>query len=386
MEDKLTFEELYAAYLLCVKNKKKKNGTYDFVNDELCQNLIILLDELNNRTYVPKASNCYVITDPALREIYAAQFSDRIVQHFYMSQINDILDDSLVDSCSSCRVGKGTDYALGLLKKYIMEVSDYGKKDCYYLKIDLSGYFMSIDRKQVSDKFYNLIDTKYKGKHKNLLLYLTSIIFKNNPSLNCNYKCSDTIRNIIPDRRKLNKESRFGMAIGNLAAQAASNLNLNDFDKFVINDLNLNKYIRYVDDIVIISNDKNKLINSLFIIKDKLKESNQIINKKKTKINTVYTGVSFLGKITYPYGYQKPSKKVIIRTYNKGYNIKYNNINNLISKVNSQIGSLKRYNCKKLIINYSKIVLDRSNDIYFDINKLIFKKIYNLYKKTTLFI
>ena len=303
-----------------------------------------------------------------------------------MSQINDILDDSLVDSCSSCRVGKGTDYALGLLKKYIMEVSDYGKKDCYYLKIDLSGYFMSIDRKQVSDKFYNLIDTKYKGKHKNLLLYLTSIIFKNNPSLNCYYKCSDTIRNIIPDRRKLNKDSRFGMAIGNLAAQAASNLNLNDFDKFVINDLNLNKYIRYVDDIVIISNDKNKLINSLFIIKDKLKESNQIINKKKTKINTVYTGVSFLGKITYPYGYQKPSKKVIIRTYNKGYNIKYNNINNLISKVNSQIGSLKRYNCKKLIINYSKIVLDRSNDIYFDINKLIFKKIYNLYKKTTLFI
>lgn len=374
MEDKLTFEELYNAYLLCVKNKKKKNGTFAFVNDQLCQNLIILLDELNNRTYVPKASNCYVITDPALREIYAAQFSDRIVQHFYMSEINDILDNLLVDGCSSCRCGKGTDYALGLLKKYVMEVSNVGKKDCYFLKIDLSGYFMSIDRKQVSNKFYNLINTKYKGKHKSLLLYLTSIIFENNPSLSCNYKCSDTIRNIIPDRRKLNNDSRYGMAIGNLTAQAASNLNLNDFDNFVINDLNLNKYIRYVDDIIIISNSKDKLVKSLFMIKDKLKECNQTINRKKTKINTVYFGVSFLGKITYPYGYQKPSKRVIIRTYNKGYNIKYNNINSLISKVNSQIGSLKKYNCKKLIINYSKIVLEEINDICFDINKLTFKK------------
>ena len=51
------------------------------------------------------------------------------------------------------------------------------------IKIDLSGYFMSIDRKQVSDKFRNLIVEKYKGKHKELLLYLTPVIFENNPAV-----------------------------------------------------------------------------------------------------------------------------------------------------------------------------------------------------------
>ncbi len=75
------------------KNKKRKAGTYDFLNENLCKNLIEVFDSLNNRTYMPKPSNCYVITDPALREIYAAQFSDRIVQHFYMKEVEEILEE-----------------------------------------------------------------------------------------------------------------------------------------------------------------------------------------------------------------------------------------------------------------------------------------------------
>ena len=107
------------------------------MNEDLCKNLIELLEELNSRTYIPKQSNCYVITDPALREIYAAQFSNRIVQHFYMKEIEDILDDEIIDGCCSCRKERGTDYALNLLKKYLTEASNKGKKNCFFLKIDL---------------------------------------------------------------------------------------------------------------------------------------------------------------------------------------------------------------------------------------------------------
>lgn len=42
MEDKITFDELYNAYLLCLKNKKRKIGTYTFANDDLCMNLMEL--------------------------------------------------------------------------------------------------------------------------------------------------------------------------------------------------------------------------------------------------------------------------------------------------------------------------------------------------------
>ena len=365
MEEDLSFEELYNAYLSCLKRKKNKVGTYSFVNTDLCKNLINLLDSLNNRTYTPKSSNCYVVTDPTYREIFAADFSDRVVQHFYMKEINNILESELVTGCCSCRVGKGTDYALKLLKDYVVNVSNHGKKDCYFLKIDLSGYFMSIDRKIVSDKFIKLINDKYKGKHKDLLLYLTPIIFLNNPSLNCNYKCSSRLRELVPERRTMKQNSECGLAIGNLTAQAASNLNLSDFDKFVTKYLGLTNYVRYVDDIIIVSYSKERLKECFSLIIDKLKETNQIVNTKKTKIDTAYHGIPFLGRVTYPYGYQKPSKKVISRNLLK--TIKFDNKLSLLSSLNSNIGILKKYNCRRLIFEYVDKIIDKINNIiYFD--------------------
>ena len=375
MEEKLTFEELYEAYQLCLKNKKRKIGTYNFVNENLCKNLIDLLDKLNNREYYPQPSNCYIITDPALREIYAAQFCDRVVQHFYMKEVQKLLENELIEGCCSCRVGKGNDYALKLLKKYLEETSKKGTRDCYFLKIDLSGYFMSINRKQVSDKFYELIKSQYKGKHRQLLLYLTPIIFENNPAIDCIQKCNERMIRKVPERRKMNPNSEYGMAIGNLTSQAGSNLNLNDFDNYVVRELKLEKYVRYVDDIVIVSEDKKKLFEVLPLIYQKLKETNQIINKTKTKIDTAYHGVHFLGKISYPYGYQKPKKTTIIRTYRKARDIKYKSIENLVAKANSQIGVLKNYNCRKLILNYSELLKIKTDKILaFNKEKMVFEK------------
>lgn len=147
---------------------------------------------------------------------------------------------------------------------------------------------MSIDRKQISKKFKELITNEYDGKHKELLLYLTPVIFENNPAQNCKYKCNENMRKKVPERRKMDANSEYGMAIGNLTAQAASNVNLGDFDNFIVTELGLKQYVRYVDDIVIIWNNKNKLIDSLQLIKEKLLETNQKVNEKKTKIDTAY--------------------------------------------------------------------------------------------------
>ena len=45
MSENLPFEEIYEAYMLCLKNKKRKQGTYTFVNENLCKNLMELVDE-----------------------------------------------------------------------------------------------------------------------------------------------------------------------------------------------------------------------------------------------------------------------------------------------------------------------------------------------------
>ena len=223
MGDFLSFSELYYSYELCLKNKKKKSGTYNFVDSNLCQNLYDLLEEINNRKYVPSSSNCYVVKYPAYREIFAAQFKDRVVQHFYMNELGDILNAKLVKGCSSCIKNRGTAYALGLLKKYVLELSKNGTEKCYYLKIDLSGYFMSIKREIVCNKFLDLINQDYKGKHKELLLYLTPIIFLNNPVDNCIYKC---IEKIDLDKSKDLSNNYFDEKNGRLDIRATLNGNI----------------------------------------------------------------------------------------------------------------------------------------------------------------
>ena len=91
------------------------------------------------------------------------------------------------------------------------------------------------------------------------------------------------MRKQVPERRKMKKDWKYGMAIGNLTAQAGSNLNLCDFDNYVIKELKLEKYVRYVDDLVIIADNKSKLISSIQLIKQKLKETQKKIKKKKQK-------------------------------------------------------------------------------------------------------
>ena len=230
---------------------------------------------------------------------------------------------------------------------------------------------MSIDREIVNNKFEKLIKEKYKCKYKNLLLYLIPIIFLNNPALNCIYKCSDKVRNMVPERRRMKSNSICGLAIGNLVSQTASNLNLSDFDKFVTKDLGLINYVRYVDDIIIVSDSKERLKECFPLIIDKLKETNQIVNTKKTRIDTVYHGISFLGRITYPYGYQKPSKKVISRTLLK--KIKYRDKLSLLSSLNSNIGILKNYNCRRLIFEYVDKILNKLSIVSFNKDLIKFR-------------
>lgn len=175
----------------------------------------------------------------------------------------------------------------------------------------------------------------------------------------------------------MKQDAEYGMAIGNLTAQAASNLNLAEFDSYVVNELKLDNYVRYVDDIVIISNNKMKLFKALPLIIKKLGETHQTINKKKTRIDTAYHGVPFLAKVSYPYGYQKPTRQVAKRVWQKAKEIQYDEPGKLLAKTNSQVGSLKRYNCNKLVLQYVNLLSEEvKKEIEFDkeANKFCLKR------------
>lgn len=346
----ITFDRIYRAYLDCVKRKQFTPSALEFSYGCLCENLQELVDDINNRTYTHSVSSVFVITYPTPREVYCAQFRDRVVQTFFKEEIENILDITLIENTASCRIGKGTSFALQVIKKQTKEITCSGTKEAYYLKIDLSGYFMSLNRELITQLMIDLINDKYVGLYKEELLYLAPIIYLNNPSINAIVKSPLRLWNLVPQRKRLKPNSIYGEAIGNVTTQYGSNLNLNSFDHYCIEQLGLTNYIRYVDDIIIQHKDKNYLYYCLPLIENKLLETGQIINKNKTIIDTCYHGVKFLGKITYPYGYQKFTKETKARTIKQAREIIYDE--NLLSRLNSCIGRFYYYASYNLLQDY----------------------------------
>ena len=339
----ITFERIYTAYENCVRKKGKSTSALQFSYADLVDNLQSIVDDLNNRTYVHGRSSCFVNLDPCPREIFAAQFRDRVIQHFYCEELEPVFNRILIANTTSCRKNKGTDYALKVLHDDLVRLTDKGKKDCYFLKIDLSGYFMSIDRNNIIQLMLDLIEKEYHGEYKDLLLYLAPIIYGNNPAKDKIVKCNPEIFDLVPERKRMNPEGNKGLAIGNITAQVGSNLYLNEFDHYCVEELKAEGYVRYVDDIIILMQDGLKLKQKIPEIFAKLEASGTTVNKQKTICDTVYHGVKFLGKVSFPYGYQRQAKHSAGRLIKAAKNMTIDE--NLLSRLNSQIGRLKHYSC-----------------------------------------
>ena len=80
------------------------------------------------------------------REIFAADFRDRVVHHLIIGKLNHLFEKQFIYDSYSCRVGKGTHFGIQRIDKFIRQCSSNYTKDCYILKLDLQGFFMSIHK------------------------------------------------------------------------------------------------------------------------------------------------------------------------------------------------------------------------------------------------
>ena len=132
----VTYEELYKAYLDCRKRKRNTRNEIIFeINENI--NLLNLYYELNECTYLVGNSICFIVKKPVYREIFAADFRDRIIHHLFINRIIKYIEQEFIDDAYSCRVGKGTKYGVERLYENIKECSNSFTDDCYILKCDL---------------------------------------------------------------------------------------------------------------------------------------------------------------------------------------------------------------------------------------------------------
>lgn len=154
MSSIFTLKKLFRAYEECKKGKKNTNNALKFELDKE-KNLVKLLQELQSRRYEISRHICFIVTHPTSREIFAADFRDRIVHHLLCNEIQDIFEADFISRSYANRKGKGTHQAVRQLRKDIQQVKSKTGGG-YYLKLDVESFFRSINK----DTLYSIVENK----------------------------------------------------------------------------------------------------------------------------------------------------------------------------------------------------------------------------------
>ncbi len=292
-----TYEKLYNAYLDCRKMKRKTINALKFEMD-LENNLSGLHRELVNDAYAPGRSICFVVTEPAPREIFAADFRDRIVHHLFVREMIDQAEKMFIFDSYACRAGKGTHKAVKRLNRYISRVSRNNKAQAWYLKIDISSFFVSIDKEILFDILLGMIDRhKRPDGWKADMAKLAEIIIFHQADENYLMKGDKNLFRLIPPHKSLFFQDRSrGLPIGNYSSQFFANAYLNGVDQFIKRELRCRFYLRYVDDLILLTDNREQLKFWLRAIGDYARKNLLLsINPRKIIIQPVGRGLDFLG-------------------------------------------------------------------------------------------
>ena len=329
----ISVKNLFSAWKEFKKGKLKKQDIARF-SVELEEEVFRLNKELAGFVYSHGAYMHFVICDPKRREVYKALPRDRLLHHAIYRVLWPLFDKGFIYESFSSRVDKGMHKAHKCLKRYAWKLSGNDTREVWTLKCDIRKFFDSVD-------------------HSILLNILSKKLDENTMWL---------VRQIISS---FSKSSGKGLPIGNLTSQLFSNIYLNEFDQFVKRKLRVKYYIRYADDFILISNNKNYLITLVPILSEFLKQRLALImHPDKIIIRKWNQGVDFLGHVIFPH-YEILRTKTRKRILNKVYKRNKELISGKISSISlsqslqSYFGMLKHCRGHKLKRMIRKIVGNR---------------------------
>ncbi|MBI4092898.1 MAG: group II intron reverse transcriptase domain-containing protein [Candidatus Kerfeldbacteria bacterium] len=250
-----------------------KRGRHDVQGFEmrLMQNIFSLHRDLRSKTYQHSTYESFNISDPKPRNIHKASVRDRLLHHAVYRMLYPFFDRTFIADSYSCRLNKGTHKALRRFRMMTYQVSKNNTKTCWVLQCDIKKFFASINQRVLLD-----ILSQYISDQRILTL----------------------LRNII---ESFSMSAGTGLPLGNLTSQLLVNVYMNEFDQFVKHKLKAKYYIRYADDFVLISDDRDWLMNLIPQIREFLTEKLRLtLHPNKVSVKTLASGVDFLGWVHFP--------------------------------------------------------------------------------------
>ena len=297
----------------------------------------IMSDFYYNKNYVfDKLFHTYVNERGTQRLICSTTIRDRIVQKaFNQNFLLPAFKNTFIYDNTASLKGKGINFAINRLKYFMHNAYiEYGGNNFYVLKLDIRKYFDNIYHPYILNKISEHTDDQ------RVLNYFINMMY--------NFQYDEYIHNgeNIPS----------GVGLGGEVPQSFGLICLNEFDHIAKEKYKFKYYVRYMDDIIILFNDKLYLENFLLFADNYIKTIlNMNFNYHKTSITNISEGILFL-KIHFYIDnnggiYKQVYKKTIKRTKQKMRSLKDLLDNNIVTFsdinrfYNSIRGSISRCNC-----------------------------------------
>lgn len=271
-KDIVSLENLFKAWQEFIRGKRKRRDVQRF-SSRLVDNVLELHQDLKSLTYQHGGYQAFKINDPKPRQIHKASVRDRLIHHAIYRILYPFFDKIFIADSYSCRLGKGTHKAANRLRQFARQTSKNNARACWALKCDIRKFFANIDHDALISALREYIpDEKIIRLLENIIQSFTSVKGKN-----------------------------IGLPLGNLTSQLFVNVYMNKFDQHVKHKLRIKYYVRYADDFIFFSEDRERLKNLIGRIKEFLRDNLKLeLHPDKVFIKTIASGVDFLGLVNFP--------------------------------------------------------------------------------------
>ncbi len=267
-EDIISVENLLEVWREFKRGKGKRADVLEFER-YLMQNILKLHSELLAGTYTHGGYEYFKISDPKPRDIHKASVRDRLVHHALYRKFYPFFNKTFIPDSYSCREEKGTHKAMNRFRDFTRKVSKNNTRTCWVLKCDIKKFFASIDQQVLMR-----IVGRYIPDERVLAL----------------------VANIVSSFCATPGVAQKGLPLGNLTSQLLVNIYMNEFDQFIKHKLKAKYYVRYADDFVVLSHDKNHLLKTLPYMEVFLHDELKIeMHPDKVSIATLASVIDFLG-------------------------------------------------------------------------------------------
>lgn len=324
------FKTTHDAYMDCLHGKMSSSQALEYMQVAWAD-LPSLALELWSGTYHPTTSTCFLVRYPKLREVFAANFRDRIVHHWICLRLNPLFEVRFAGQGNvsfNCRKGYGTEKCVQHCADGIKRVSDGYRRPAWVFRGDLVGFFMNIDKKllwYLLERFISRWHKRYDREgfqrigcevlsrlemnampemHWDILTRVTRIIVMHHPERDCVMNSPVELwYGLAPNKSLFGCDENKGEPIGNLTTQLFANFLLSFFDMYVLwlfRGRNYS-YERFVDDWINSCDDHDFLMGVIpkqdAFLRDKLKLE---MHKDKRYIQPASHGVAFVGSYIKP--------------------------------------------------------------------------------------